>query len=745
MMRDHLGRRDRGAPERHQRDGRGAARRPRQADLRDPVVERRRRALSLASRPAPAEDLRSPRERRRCSGTGRGRGAAEHGPAAALRWAFRGIVGLRRRAVSRRASWRAHRLAGAGDRGRQPDRRRRRQDADRDRHRRRCCAATAARPASSRAATAGDDDGGARGRAPTATRAAVGDEPLLLRRRTGVPVFVGSDRVAAGHALLRRHPAGRRHRQRRRPAAPARSARDVEVLVFDERGAGNGRLLPAGPLREPLPAAAAGERSSCSTTPARRRRRCPASSAGARWPASSRSPTGGAARRRAPAALEALRGRALVAAAGLARPERFFAMLRDARPRRRSTLPLPDHHDFATLPWPVDDRRRRRHREGRGQARPGAAHRLTRVWVATLDFEPEPAFDAALLALLPARRIACHRRSAWKPACSNCSSARSARGRCSTGARRCSERQELVCKADRLAFPVRDGIPVMLEGEARGRCDRRRLTHAARRPRLALRRPDPGAARLDAAAGQAARRHRRPADDRARRAARRAVGARARSSVAADDATIVAACAAHGVAAVLTRHAPRQRQRPARRSVRGCSASPATTIVVNVQGDEPLIDPALIDACADLLERRSRLRDEHRRAPDRRAPPTSPTRTSSRWCSTPRGRGALLLARADPVAARSRRRRRSGSAEPRRRCATSASTPTAPASCGAFRRSRASPLERSRRSSSCACSGTASASRSTSAHGAPGIGVDTPETWSAARALFAANAGAGFA
>ena len=29
------------------------------------------------------------------------------------------------------------------------------------------------------------------------------------------------------------------------------------------------------------------------------------------------------------------------------------------------------------------------------------------------------------------------------------------------------ERQELVCHADRLAFPVRDGIPVMLEGEAR--------------------------------------------------------------------------------------------------------------------------------------------------------------------------------------------------------------------------------------------------------------------------------------
>lgn len=29
------------------------------------------------------------------------------------------------------------------------------------------------------------------------------------------------------------------------------------------------------------------------------------------------------------------------------------------------------------------------------------------------------------------------------------------------------EREELICRADRLAFPVRDGIPVMLEGEAR--------------------------------------------------------------------------------------------------------------------------------------------------------------------------------------------------------------------------------------------------------------------------------------
>mgnify|MGYP006265870417 CR=1 FL=1 len=29
------------------------------------------------------------------------------------------------------------------------------------------------------------------------------------------------------------------------------------------------------------------------------------------------------------------------------------------------------------------------------------------------------------------------------------------------------DEQELICRADRLAFPIRDGIPVMLEGEAR--------------------------------------------------------------------------------------------------------------------------------------------------------------------------------------------------------------------------------------------------------------------------------------
>ena len=81
---------------------------------------------------------------------------------------------------------------------------------------------------------------------------AVGDEPLLIHKRTGVPVWVARQRLDAANALLRSHPqvqvlvcdGGLQHRA---------LARDLEICVMDERGIGNGWLLPAGPLREPWP------------------------------------------------------------------------------------------------------------------------------------------------------------------------------------------------------------------------------------------------------------------------------------------------------------------------------------------------------------------------------------------------------------------------------------------------------------------------------------------------------------
>lgn len=79
----------------------------------------------------------------------------------------------------------------------------------------------------------------------------VGDEPLLLAMRARVPVVIGRDRVAAGRVLLAAHPEcnvivsddGLQHYRLRRV---------VELVVFDGRGGGNQRLLPTGPLREPM-------------------------------------------------------------------------------------------------------------------------------------------------------------------------------------------------------------------------------------------------------------------------------------------------------------------------------------------------------------------------------------------------------------------------------------------------------------------------------------------------------------
>lgn len=87
---------------------------------------------------------------------------------------------------------------------------------------------------------------------PDSDPSSLGDEAVLLARRSGCPVWRGADRVAAGRALLVAHPDcdcllsddGLQH---------YRLARDVEIAVIDgSRGFGNALPLPAGPLREPV-------------------------------------------------------------------------------------------------------------------------------------------------------------------------------------------------------------------------------------------------------------------------------------------------------------------------------------------------------------------------------------------------------------------------------------------------------------------------------------------------------------
>jgi len=78
----------------------------------------------------------------------------------------------------------------------------------------------------------------------------VGDEPIVLARRSGCPVWIGADRLEVIKALRAVHEDvdvlvlddGLQHYRLRR---------DVEIAVVDARGFGNGFMLPAGPLREP--------------------------------------------------------------------------------------------------------------------------------------------------------------------------------------------------------------------------------------------------------------------------------------------------------------------------------------------------------------------------------------------------------------------------------------------------------------------------------------------------------------
>lgn len=228
----------------------------------------------------------------------------------------------------------------------------------------------------------------------------VGDEPLLMHLRTGLPVVVGRDRAAAARALRAAHPEvdllisddGLQHR---------RLARDVELVVFDERGVGNGCLLPAGPLREPLPSRWPAHRlvaynAAAPSTPADGwtvlRRLAGAAPLDAWWQ--------GAPPQRA--LLSTLRGRRLVAAAGMAHPRRFFDMLA-AEGLRVDPLPLPDHHRFATLPWPRDTSDVIVTEKDAVKLRPERVGNV-RVWVVTLDLQPPAGLVDRLDALLRAAR-----------------------------------------------------------------------------------------------------------------------------------------------------------------------------------------------------------------------------------------------------------------------------------------------------------------------------------------------------
>ncbi|MDO8278692.1 MAG: tetraacyldisaccharide 4'-kinase [Burkholderiaceae bacterium] len=162
----------------------------------------------------------------------------------------------------------------------------------------------------------------------------VGDEPLLIARRCGVPVYVARQRSAAVRALLAKHPDtqvivsddGLQH---------LALVHDISICVFDERGIGNGWLLPAGPLREPWPRAVDLVLHTGTTAAFEGFRATRTLDSLALRADGSR------------LTLASLVGRRVLALAGIARPQSFFEMLRAQGLQLAATLPLPDHHDFS--------------------------------------------------------------------------------------------------------------------------------------------------------------------------------------------------------------------------------------------------------------------------------------------------------------------------------------------------------------------------------------------------------------
>ena len=244
--------------------------------------------------------------------------------------------------------------------------------------------------------------------------AQLGDEPLLIWRRSGAPLAVAESRGAACAALLAAHPDldlivsddGLQH---------AALARDLSLWLFDGRGLGNGWLLPAGPLRQdgalpPLPGSRAnhlvlytdGHPSTALPGFVAQRQLAGAVPLAAWWAAgwAAGRAAGWTDQAEAPQPLASLRGRRLLAVAGLARPQAFFDMLQAAGLDFQA-LPLPDHHGFDQLPWQAHDELLLTEKDA-VKLPPERLAPGQRAWVLPLDLQPEPAFAEALLRELQA-------------------------------------------------------------------------------------------------------------------------------------------------------------------------------------------------------------------------------------------------------------------------------------------------------------------------------------------------------
>ena len=220
---------------------------------------------------------------------------------------------------------------------------------------------------------------------PGASASVVGDEPILLARSTGVPVWVDRDRVRAARALAEEQNVdvvisddGLQHH---------RLPRDISILMVDgRRRFGNGLCLPAGPLREPRSAVARADFvvvTGGSAQPGEYAMQLLPSEVLRRVDRSTLT-----------LPFREVAGRPAHAVAGIADPERFFVALEDAGVDV-IRHPFPDHHRFRArdidfgdaLPVLMTEKDAVKCRDFAGE----------RHWYWPVSAQPEAAFEPALL------------------------------------------------------------------------------------------------------------------------------------------------------------------------------------------------------------------------------------------------------------------------------------------------------------------------------------------------------------
>jgi tetraacyldisaccharide 4'-kinase len=222
-----------------------------------------------------------------------------------------------------------------------------------------------------------------------------GDEPALIfsalkRADFSAPVFVADRRIDAVHALLEKYPAtqviisddGLQHHG---------LARDIDITVFDDRGIGNGWLLPAGPLRESWPC---GHKQGLVLHTGQ-------SPAFGGFVSTRRLADHAMAADGSKVLLEDLKHHSLIALAGIANPDAFFEMLKGRGLALEGTISLPDHFDFSRYTLPVQAGATVLCTEKDAvklfELPASTAFRLLAV---PLEFAPEPAFLRAMDDLL---------------------------------------------------------------------------------------------------------------------------------------------------------------------------------------------------------------------------------------------------------------------------------------------------------------------------------------------------------